>query len=83
MSRSSLKSSSSKTNVKKKVDPPGILTLLKICKKHLYITEDGVEELEFVKRLKRARLDRLNLVDIDDGMKFLSDIMTHLYLQKV
>ena len=67
---------------KKESDPPGVLTLRKILKKHIFQKEDGDEESLFAAKLKRARLDRLNLIDLEDGIKLLNSA-SHLYLQHV
>ena len=62
--------------------PPGVLTKQKILQKHFFTKENGINELEFLCKLKRARLDRLDLHDIDEGMKLLQNA-SHLYLQHV
>lgn len=66
----------------KEKDPPGVLTIHKILQKHLFKKQEEINESEFLFKLKRARLDRLNLLEIEDGMKSLYNI-THLYLQHV
>jgi hypothetical protein len=66
----------------KKLDPPGVLKLTTILKNHLFQKEDGNDGIEFALKLKRARLDRLNLLDIEEGIKFLG-AATHIYMQHV
>ena len=70
------------SKVSKETPPPGVLTKQKILQKHFFTKENGINELEFLCKLKRARLDRLELHDIDEGMKLLQS-SSHLYLQHV
>ena len=78
-SNSTMSQSRLNSNSTLETPPPGVLTKQKILQKHFF---NGINELEFLCKLKRARLDRLDLHDIDEGMKLLQNA-SHLYLQHV